>query len=75
MLALPVLVEEPDESSEGLFARLYANALAAHLATSDPRIEQVFARWRAGAGPVGPLEAGTDAARTLLEEKIGRAHV
>ncbi|MFM9058144.1 MAG: alpha-2-macroglobulin family protein, partial [Planctomycetaceae bacterium] len=46
VLALPVLMEDCDESTETLFSRLYANALARHLATSDPRIAKVFEQWK-----------------------------
>ncbi|NCX99436.1 MAG: hypothetical protein EBX35_12895, partial [Planctomycetia bacterium] len=38
VLALPSIMEQADESTETLFTRLYANTLARHLATSDPRI-------------------------------------
>ncbi|NBV44261.1 MAG: hypothetical protein EBR86_01120 [Planctomycetia bacterium] len=68
VLALPVLIEEPDEGTEALFGRLYANSLAAHLAASDPRIERVFAQWRGTAALESPLEKNTEVVRTLLEE-------
>jgi len=68
VLALPVVVEEPDESTEGLFARLFANALAARLATADPRIGKVFEQWRQGGALDGPLDRDASLVRTLLEE-------
>jgi hypothetical protein len=68
VLALPVLVEEPDESTEGLFARLFANALAARLATADPRIATVFEQWRQGGALDSPLDRDAQLVRTLLEE-------
>ena len=38
VLALPSIMEQSDESTETLFTRLYANSLARHIATRDPRI-------------------------------------
>ncbi|MEP4684961.1 MAG: alpha-2-macroglobulin family protein, partial [Rhodopirellula bahusiensis] len=46
VMALPYLMEYPHECSEQTFHRLYANLLARHIATSDPRIERVFEQWR-----------------------------
>jgi hypothetical protein len=71
VLALPSILEETDESTETLFTRLYANGLARHLATSDPRIARVFEQWRAagGEGPLAsPLEKNADLVKTLLAE-------
>lgn len=44
--ALPYLVENPHESSDGLFSRYYANTLAAFIANSNPKIRQVFENWK-----------------------------
>jgi uncharacterized protein YfaS (alpha-2-macroglobulin family) len=44
--ALPFLMEFPHECSEQVFNRLYANALARQIATSDPKIRKVFDTWR-----------------------------
>ena len=73
VLALPAIMEQADESTETLFTRLYANTLARHLATSDQRIEKVFAQWRMaagqGSGPLeSPLEKNDDLMATLLAE-------
>lgn len=46
VMALPYLMEYPHECSEQTFHRLYANLLARHIATSDPRIQRVFEQWR-----------------------------
>ena len=74
VLALPSIMEQADESTETLFTRLYANSLARHLATSDPRIGKVFEQWK-GAPAAGkavalesPLEKNTDLVKTLLAE-------
>ena len=54
VLALPYLMEYPYECSEQTFNRLYANALARHIANSDPKIrahlrpvEEHARRWTA----------------------------
>jgi hypothetical protein len=68
VLALPSIMEDSDESTETLFTRLYANALARHLATSDPRIARVFEQWRGTAALESPLEKNPDVVKTLLAE-------
>jgi uncharacterized protein YfaS (alpha-2-macroglobulin family) len=68
VLALPSIMEDSDESTETLFTRLYANALARHLATSDPRIGKVFEQWRGMAALESPLEKNADLVQTLLAE-------
>jgi hypothetical protein len=44
--ALPYLMEYPYECAEQIFNRLYANALAAYLVNTHPRIKQVFEEWK-----------------------------
>ncbi len=44
--ALPFLMEFPHECSEQVFNRLYANALAKHIAGSDPKIRTIFDQWK-----------------------------
>jgi hypothetical protein len=68
VLALPSIMDQSDESTETLFTRLYANALARHLATSDPRIGKVFEQWKGTAALESPLEKNTDLVKTLLAE-------
>jgi hypothetical protein len=68
VLALPVLMQDADESTETLFTRLYANSLARHLATSDPRIARVFELWKGTDALTSPLEKNTDLVKTLLAE-------
>jgi hypothetical protein len=46
VMALPYLMEFPHECAEQTFNRYYANALARHLALSDPEIRRVFDVWR-----------------------------
>jgi hypothetical protein len=68
VLALPVIMEHSDESIETLFTRLYANSLARHLATSDPKIARIFAQWKGTDALESPLEKNADLVRTLLAE-------
>ena len=68
VLALPSIMEQTDESTETLFTRLYANSLARHLATSDPRIQKVFEQWKGTDALTSPLEKNTDLVKTLLAE-------
>ena len=44
--ALPYVVEATSECSEQVFTRLYANLLAQKIATSNPRIKEVFELWK-----------------------------
>ncbi len=44
--ALPYLMEYPYECSEQTFSRFYANALASHIANSQPKIKKVFDLWK-----------------------------
>ncbi len=68
VLSLPAIMEESDESTETLFTRLYANSLARHLATRDPRIAKVFEQWKGTKALESPLQKNTDLMRTLLAE-------
>jgi hypothetical protein len=68
VLALPVIMESVDESTETLFTRLYANTLARHLATSDPRIGRIFEQWKGTDALASPLEKNTDLVQTMLAE-------
>lgn len=68
VLALPAIMEGSDESTETLFTRLYANSLARHLATRDPRIANVFEQWKGTKALESPLDKNTDLMQTLLAE-------
>ncbi|MCB0398431.1 MAG: carboxypeptidase-like regulatory domain-containing protein [Winogradskyella sp.] len=43
--ALPYLMEYPYDCNEQTFSRYYANALAQHIVSSNPKIEAVFNQW------------------------------
>ena len=47
---------KPTPSTMSTFTRLYANGLGRHIANSDPRIEQVFNKWRNTPALDSPLE-------------------
>ena len=70
VMALPYLMEFPHECTEQTFNRLYANALARHIATSDPRIRRVFDIWRTTGGQTlnSPLQQNQELKAVLIEE-------
>lgn len=68
VMALPYLMEFPHQCNEQVFNRLYANALARHIANSDPRIHRIFEQWRATPALDSPLAQNEDLKTLLLEE-------
>src|SRR5262249_55817023 len=68
VLALPNLMEYPYECTEQTFNRLYANALARHVATSDPKVRKVFDQWKGTTALDSPLEKNQDLKSVTLEE-------
>ncbi|MGA1824527.1 MAG: alpha-2-macroglobulin family protein [bacterium] len=66
--ALPYLMEFPHQCSEQVFNRLYANALARHIALSDPTIKRIFSLWRETDALVSNLEKNEDLKSVLLDE-------
>ena len=68
VLALPYLMEFPHECTEQIFNRFYANALARHIAGSDPKIRRIFDLWKNTAALDSPLEKNADLKSVLLEE-------
>jgi uncharacterized protein YfaS (alpha-2-macroglobulin family)/tetratricopeptide (TPR) repeat protein len=68
VMALPYLMEYPYECSEQTFNRLYANALARHIAASDPKIRKVFDQWKNTPALDSPLEKNQDLKSAILEE-------
>jgi hypothetical protein len=68
--SLPYLMEYPHECSEQVFERVYANALATHVATASPRLQQVFERWRSvdTAQLLSNLQKNQELKNVLLEE-------
>ncbi len=68
VLALPYLMEFPHECSEQTFNRLYANALARHIANSDPKIRRVFDLWKGTSALESPLEKNQDLKSVMIDE-------
>jgi len=68
VMALPYLMEYPYECSEQIFNRLYANALARHIAGSDPKIRRVFDQWKGTEALDSPMEKNEDLKAVALEE-------
>ncbi|WP_345275873.1 alpha-2-macroglobulin family protein [Litoribaculum gwangyangense] len=66
--ALPYLMEYPYECNEQTFSRYYANALASHIANSNPRIQAVFNQWRDSDALVSNLEKNEDLKSILIQE-------
>lgn len=68
VMALPYLMEFPHECAEQTFHRYYANALARHIARSDPEIRRVFDQWRNTPALDSPLAKNSDLKGILLDE-------
>jgi hypothetical protein len=66
--ALPFLMEYPYECSEQVFNRLYANALARHIARSNPKIRRIFDLWKGTDALKSNLEKNEDLKSVLLQE-------
>ncbi|MCX6876251.1 MAG: MG2 domain-containing protein [Verrucomicrobia bacterium] len=68
VMALPYLMEFPHECAEQTFNRYYANALARHLATANPKIRRIFDLWKNTPTLESPLARNADLTGILLEE-------
>ncbi|MFD0860809.1 alpha-2-macroglobulin [Sungkyunkwania multivorans] len=66
--ALPYLMEYPYECAEQTFARYYANALASHIANSNPRIRAVFDQWQDADALISNLEKNEELKSMLIQE-------
>jgi hypothetical protein len=68
--ALPYLMEYPYECAEQTWNRYYANALAAKIANSSPRIRQIFESWNTKdtAALLSNLQKNPELKAVLLEE-------
>ncbi|WP_250432981.1 alpha-2-macroglobulin family protein [Hanstruepera flava] len=66
--ALPYLMEYPYECNEQTFSRYYANALASHIANSNPRIQEVFNQWRNTDALLSNLEKNEELKNILIQE-------
>ena len=66
--ALPYLMEYPYECNEQTFAKYYANTLASHIATSNPRIKEVFEQWATTDALLSNLEKNEELKSLLIQE-------
>lgn len=66
--ALPYLMEYPYECNEQTFSRYYANALASHIANSNPRIQEVFNQWKNSDALISNLEKNEELKSILIQE-------
>ena len=66
--ALPYLMEYPYECSEQIFSRYYANALASHIANSNPRIQDVFNQWKSSDALLSNLEKNQELKSLIIQE-------
>ncbi|MFV0565660.1 MAG: MG2 domain-containing protein [Flavobacteriaceae bacterium] len=66
--ALPYLMEYPYECNEQTFSRYYANALASHIANSNPRIHEVFKQWESEGALLSNLEKNEELKSILIQE-------
>jgi len=66
--ALPYLMEYPYECAEQTFSRYYANALASHIANSNPRIQDVFKQWASADALISNLEKNQELKSLIIQE-------
>ncbi|WP_138434852.1 alpha-2-macroglobulin family protein [Winogradskyella algicola] len=66
--ALPYLMEYPYDCNEQTFSRYYANALAQHIVTSNPKIEAVFNQWKSSDALLSNLEKNQELKSLLIQE-------
>ncbi|GAA4962054.1 alpha-2-macroglobulin family protein [Algibacter aquimarinus] len=66
--ALPYLMEYPYQCNEQTFSRYYANALASHIANSNPRIQDVFNQWASQEVLISNLEKNEELKSILIQE-------
>ncbi|OAV66627.1 MG2 domain protein [Bacteroidales bacterium Barb4] len=69
--ALPALAAPDNDNILSWFASYYANTLAAHIAASNPDLQQAVNRWAADASPsplLSNLEKNEELKSTLLQE-------
>ncbi len=66
--ALPYLMEYPYQCNEQTFSRYYANALASHIANSNPKIQAVFNQWKSQDALLSNLEKNAELKSLLIQE-------
>jgi len=66
--ALPYLMEYPYECNEQTFSKYYANALATHIANTNPSIDEVFKQWANSDALQSNLEKNQELKSLLIQE-------
>ncbi len=66
--SLPYLMEFPHECTEQVFSRYYANSLASSVVNRNPKIKQVFDKWKGTSALQSNLRANQELKSALLEE-------
>ncbi|MDO6736454.1 alpha-2-macroglobulin [Wenyingzhuangia sp. 2_MG-2023] len=66
--ALPYLMEYPYECAEQTFARYYANQLASHIVTTNPKIKEVFQQWANSEALISNLEKNQELKSIIIQE-------
>lgn len=66
--SLPYLIEFPHECAEQTFSRFYANSIAAHIVTINPKIEKLFETWRSENLTESVLEKNQELKSIVLNE-------
>lgn len=68
--SLPYLTDYPYECAEQTFNRYYANAIATHIANSNPKIKEIFSIWKEKdtAALLSNLEKNQELKSALLQE-------
>ncbi len=69
--SLPYLMETPNEASEQIFSRYFANKLASYIVNSNPKIKDIYQVWKAGASKesfLSKLEKNKELKNIILQE-------
>ncbi|MCH3881853.1 MULTISPECIES: alpha-2-macroglobulin family protein [Tenacibaculum] len=66
--ALPYLMEYPYECAEQTFSRYYANTLATYVANSNPKIQEVFNKWKSSEALLSNLEKNQELKSLIIQE-------
>lgn len=66
--SLPYLMEYPYECAEQTFSKYYANSLATHVANSNPKIEEVFNKWKSSDALISNLEKNQELKSLIIQE-------
>jgi len=66
--SLPYLMEFPHECAEQTFSRLYANSLSAKILNSNPKIKDIYTKWKGDGVLQSALEENKSLKNILISE-------